>query len=123
MNSGDYINTLDSFVGQTMGNAVVSAETTAAYGTETLYVQGWSVSMAGTVSFQYNLDGGGWAALPGHYRSDVAAATPGYSAVCNAFANDMDISGLTRGLHTLLIRAYTAGETYYQVAKITIRIE
>ncbi len=123
VNSGDYINTLDSFVGQTMGNAVVSAETTAAYGTETLYVQGWSVSMAGTVSFQYNLDGGGWAALPGHYRSDVAAATPGYSAVCNAFANDMDISGLTRGLHTLLIRAYTAGETYYQVAKITIRIE
>lgn len=123
VNRGNYVNTLDSFVGQTVGNAVVYAEVSEVYGTQTLYVQGWSVSKSRTVSFEYNIDQGAWISLPGHYRSDVEAATPGYSADYNAFQHNIDIAGLAQGPHTLLIRAYTAAETYYQVAEITVNLE
>lgn len=122
INSGDYVNTLDTFSGGTQSNAVIYAETSVSAGEQTLYVQGWSVSKAETAAFQYSIDGGAWASLPADYRSDVAAATPGYSAVYNAFADDIDISGLSSGSHTMLIRAGTSVGTYYQVAEITINI-
>lgn len=122
INSGDYVNTLDTFSGGTQSNAVIYAETSVSAGEQTFYVQGWSVSKAETAAFQYSIDGGAWASLPADYRSDVAAATPGYSAVYNAFADDIDISGLSPGSHTMLIRAGTSVGTYYQVAEITINI-
>jgi hypothetical protein len=123
VNSGSYINTLDTFAGQTVGNAVVYASTSEEYGTETLYVQGWSVSTARTISFQYNIDGGSWISLPGHYRNDVAAATPGYYADINAFDANINISALSKGTHKMLIRAHTSTGIYYQVAQITINIQ
>ena len=123
VNSGSYINTLDTFVGQTVGNAVVYASTSEEYGTETLYVQGWSVSTARTISFQYNIDGGSWISLPGYYRNDVAAATPGYYADINAFDANINIAVLSKGTHKMLIRAHTSTGTYYQVAQITINIQ
>ncbi len=61
--------------------------------------------------FNTVIDGGAWISLPADYRSDVAAAT-------NAFDDDVDISGLSSGSHTMLIRA----GTYYQVVEITMDI-
>ncbi len=89
---------------------------------DTYPVFGWSVHSEGISSFYYSFDGGAKQAMYSYLRDDISAVYPNYSCTVNAFAEDIDISSLTAGTHTLTVSGLTDAGSYYNVAVITITV-
>ncbi len=129
-----YIARLDLPVAKSSGNStpVSVSHAVTLPDDSNLYVSGWSVTTKMVTSFYYSIDGSKtWTELPATYRSDVTNATTpaGYPThTVNAYSGYIDISKLSDGNHTIVIKGTTGvlsektGTQSYPIAVIDLTI-
>ena len=82
-------------------------------------LQGWSVHSYGTKYYEISIDGGEFYPILSYPRADVREKYgDSYPASynTNAYLVDLDLSKLSDGDHTIVIRAKTIEDSYYQVS-------
>ncbi|MEG1694419.1 MAG: bacterial Ig-like domain-containing protein [Eubacterium sp.] len=71
-----------------------------------LYLQGWGIDGDGVDHFSYAIDGGQEQTMVAIARPDVANAYPGYPTGKEGFSQNIDISNLSNGEHSVQMKAH-----------------
>lgn len=91
----------------------------------TVRIQGWSVHTYGTEYYEISIDGGEFERINSYPRADVREKYGDIyplSYDVNGYLYDLDTSKLSRGTHSIVIRAKNVYGSYYQVGYLELDV-